>query len=163
MEWAGIWDAIIIRWLSRVILGLPLAQPFLPIIPLALTHSPLLRCRPELYTDHAMCFPGEGQFQPLPPTDGSSGPISPQSRPQISSSGRGKLGLTHFSDECCSHSREVSPAALLEGNQVSNPADITWYWNGAGLWLYQVHGHERGCSVHSHAPEGYWGSILGVS
>lgn len=123
----------------------------------------LLRRQPELYTHHAMCFPGEGQFQPLPPRDGSSGLISPQSRPQISSSGRGKLGLTHFSDECCSHSREVSPAALLEGNQVSNPADITWYWNGAGLWLYQVHGHERGCSVHSHAPEGCWGSILGVS
>lgn len=46
---------------------------------------------------------------------------------------------------------------------MSNPADITWYWNGAGLWLYQVHGHEQGCSVHSHAPEGCWGSILGVS
>lgn len=89
--------------------------------------------------------------------------VHPNLSPKFPFSGRWKLGLSHLSDECCSHSREVSPAALLEGNQVSNPADITWHWNGAGLWLCQVHGHEQGCSVSSHTHEGVTVLSWGIS
>lgn len=53
---------------------------------------------------------------------------------------------------------------LLEGNQVSNPACVTWSWNGAGWCLCQVHAMND--AVHNtykpwQFPCGEWSSVWG--